>query len=414
MKKTIYILISLFVIVVILNYKNLRKVFDASNFSWLSFSNPDPVEQRTERARKQKGDIKIGVAGPWSMPEYKPVLEGVEFAADEINSLGGIKGRKINLVIKDDEGKDDMGEKVAQEFCNDLDMTAVIGHINSKITRSGSVLYDYNGLIMITPTSSETRLTQGRENGLIFRNSPSNDAYARALASYIKKVGYKYIVLYIDTDTYSDDFADCLGQYAYKMGIEIADRKSYDSTCSESYLLNDLELWVRTFREDIDALVIIGLTEEAVIIVRQTRLINDKFPILGSDTLHNDIFLEQAGKYAEGIAMPSFDTAAGPADLKDNFRRKFIERYSHEPCDYTMSGYETLNILANAITKAGSTVPSEIAGALRKNTYNGLFGTVSFNDNGELVQERVNICVIKNSQFVKVEDIESLANVTQE
>ena len=80
--------------------------------------------------------IKIGVDGPFtggSSSMGVSMRDGVRLAADEINKAGGVLGRQIQLVERDDEAKNERGAQIAQELINKEKVVAVVGYINTGV-----------------------------------------------------------------------------------------------------------------------------------------------------------------------------------------------------------------------------------------------------------------------------------------
>src|SRR5687768_17283716 len=88
------------------------------------------------------GEIRVGLAGSMGTAGGRAVRQGVQLAVDEINGRGGIGGRKVALVVKDDSGKAHQAIEVAQELRDDPDVVAVIGHINSGATLAAAPVYN--------------------------------------------------------------------------------------------------------------------------------------------------------------------------------------------------------------------------------------------------------------------------------
>ena len=80
--------------------------------------------------------IKIGVAGPFtggSSSMGVSMRDGVRLATDEINKAGGVLGRQLLLVERDDEAKNERGVQIAQELINKEKVTATVGYINTGV-----------------------------------------------------------------------------------------------------------------------------------------------------------------------------------------------------------------------------------------------------------------------------------------
>ena len=402
MKKLIYLLVGLLTIACIIFYHNsISKVLNVTNFAWLSFSEANPLKERAARAEKGEGDIIIGIAGPWKIPHFRSVLDGVRLAADETNASGGILGRRIVLMESDDQGREDIGEMIAQKFCNNMDMTAVLGHMTSSVSKSAAVLYDYNGLLMMTPISTDAKVLSYRPNGLIFRNSPVSEEYAKTLMEFIRMAGFIKLIIYNDNDDNYIDLADMVCKYAHTEGVFIMDRRGFDSTSNDVYFNRDLEEWKLVYGGDFDSILIIGPVDKTAKVLKEARALGMTEQIFSMD-ISPDVLIKISGKMDEGVIISSFDISDGPVGPREHFRENFMKKFGHEPDNNAMRGYNTLKVIANAIALAGSTVPSKIAAALVSKTYQGLFGPVSFDHKGELVQERCAIYKIKNSKAIKL------------
>ena len=402
MKKIIYLLVGLLATLCIIFYHNrVNKVLDVTNFAWLSFSDANPLKERACRAEKAKGDIVIGVAGPWKIAQFRSVLDGVRLAADEINASGGILGRKIVLIESDDQGREDVGEMIAQKFCNNMDMIAVLGHMTSLVSESAAPLYDYNGLPMITPMSTDAKVLSYRPNGLIFRNNPVSEEYAKILMEFMRMAGLSKLIVYNDNDGNYIGLADMVCRYAHMEGMIIVDRRKFDSTSNNVYFKRDLEEWKFLYGKRFDSILIIGPVDKTAEVLKEARTLDMSKQFFSID-ISPDVFIKTSGKMAEDVIISSFDTSSGPAGPREHFREAFIKKFGHEPDYNAIRGYDTLKVIANAIVSAGSSIPSKIAAALVNKTYQGLFGPVSFDHKGELVQKRCAIYKIKNSRAIKL------------
>src|SRR5450432_269322 len=89
-------------------------------------------------------NIKIGVSGPFtggSSPMGVSMRDGVKLAVDEINAKGGVLGRKIELVERDDEAKNERGVQIAQELINKENVVATVGFINTGVSLASQRFY---------------------------------------------------------------------------------------------------------------------------------------------------------------------------------------------------------------------------------------------------------------------------------
>src|SRR5712692_4610381 len=93
--------------------------------------NESPSEERAFRAASARGDIVVAAAWPWALRKEIRYGDGLDMAVNEINAQGGIGGRRLRLARFDDKESVDAGLSVAQRIAADLDIVAVIGHLQS-------------------------------------------------------------------------------------------------------------------------------------------------------------------------------------------------------------------------------------------------------------------------------------------
>jgi branched-chain amino acid transport system substrate-binding protein len=88
--------------------------------------------------------IKIGVSGPFtggSSSMGVSMRDGVRLAVDEINKSGGVLGRQLQIIERDDEAKNERGVQIAQEMINKEKVAATVGFINSGVSLAAQRFY---------------------------------------------------------------------------------------------------------------------------------------------------------------------------------------------------------------------------------------------------------------------------------
>ena len=155
-------------------------------------------------------DIKIGVAGPLTGPNAAfgaQLQKGTEQAIADINKAGGVLGNKFVLSLGDDVSDPKQGVSVANKFVGD-GITYVVGHFNSGVTIPASEVYAENGVLMISPSATNPKVT---ERGLwdVFRTCGRDDQQGAVAGKYIADhfKGAKVAVLH-DKTPYGQGLAD--------------------------------------------------------------------------------------------------------------------------------------------------------------------------------------------------------------
>src|SRR5882672_7744145 len=154
--------------------------------------------------------IKFGIGGPITGSEAAfgaQLKNGAEQAIADINEAGGILGKKISISYGDDVADPKQGVSVANNFAAD-GVKFVLGHFNSGVTMPASEAYQENGILEITPSATNPKIT---ERGMwnIFRTCGRDDQQGEVAGAYILKnfKGKKVAVVH-DKTTYGQGLAD--------------------------------------------------------------------------------------------------------------------------------------------------------------------------------------------------------------
>lgn len=343
--------------------------------------------------RDKNNEIVIGVAWPFELKDNL-FNEGVDLAVREINGSGGINGRKIRLIKKDDKSEVATGMYIAQYFAENKEVQAVIGHYNSFVSIPASTIYDNAGLVMFSPSSTAPSLTQ---NGYrhVFRGIPSDDEIARQLALYLSKQGYKRMVNYYTDDSYGNGLANSFEDNAKLNGISIVDRFNYYTS------LEDLKrLYKRWQAFGVDGVFISASVAEGGEFILDAGKAGIELPFVAGNSLDSPELYEIAGEAAEGLIVGS---AFNPNDDRpevDRFVKDFAAEYNVMPSSYAALGYDAVKILAAAIKESDLDDHSTIAEELRNlGKWTGVVGTHEFNENGDDIGDLVVLKKLQNGIF---------------
>ena len=359
----------------------------------------DVKEDRCKRAEKALGNIIIGVAAPFKWLDGKSSYkQGIEMAAEEINDDGGVMQRKITLVFRDDHGDVDQGRIIAQEFAENLDMTAVIGHFNSHVSIPASIMYQYYGLLMLSPASTADELTDQLGYDMIFRNIPTSKVMAEGLARFCASRGYKKMIVYGLDNKGGTALANAFEYRAAELGIDIVDYRTFDFTSDAFYFSQDIERWDRYFQ--IDAIFLSSNVEQGLAFIRAARKLGMNQPIITGDGLDSPLILKNTGEDKGTVIVGSYYHQDMPGKTSLGFVYRFQRKYGILPDVWAAQGYDAVKILAAAMNKAGTTVPSKVSESLRSiENWEGVTGTYQFNEHGDVINKRIVIKQAKTGHY---------------
>jgi branched-chain amino acid transport system substrate-binding protein len=327
-------------------------------------------------------EVKLAVAGPITGPSAATgaqMKNGVEQAAADINAAGGILGQQIAVSYGDDVSDPKQGVSVANKFAAD-GIKFVVGHYNSGVSIPSSEVYQENGILQITPASTNPTFTE-RKMWNTFRVCGRDDQQGAVAGQYIVKhfKGKKIAVVH-DKTTYGKGLADETVKALTKGGMKPVlyegvntGEKDYSALVSKIKQSGaDLIYWG-------------GLYTEGGLIVRQMRDQGVKAPLMGGDGITSDEFASVGGPGVEGTLMtygPDPRNNPGAKKVVDEFRAK-----KFEPEAYTLYSYAAVQIIKQAAESAKSLDPKKVAEKMHSGMkFKTVLGDISYEKKGDITK----------------------------
>lgn len=351
--------------------------------------------------------IKIGVAGPMAGDMAKmgtDVLNGAKLAVEQWNVRGGVLGKKIEIILRDDEGKEPMAKTVAYELIN-AGVVGIIGHFNSGCTIPASEEYYRNNTPIITPSSTNPYVTE-RKYWNVFRICGRDDVQGERAARFaIEKLKVQRVVVLHDKTAYGEGLANY-----FKKAIESLGKPEYvvyygGFTKDE----RNFRPYLSTIQEkNPDAVFFGGIYNQAGLLVLQMRDMGLKVPFISGDGVIDPEFIKTAGKSADNSFLTFPELLPFVPDVCEKFliAKKFNEDYQSkfgQVGPYSIYSYDAANILLTAIQKANSTDGKKIAEAIRNSEHDCAMGRIKFDAKGDILGSFYGIWEVKDSTFHFVE-----------
>ena len=236
--------------------------------------------------------VKLGVAGPITGPSAATgaqMKNGADQAAADINAAGGMMGQKIVVSYGDDASDPKQGVSVANTLAAD-GVKFIVGHYNSGVSIPASMVYQENGIIEITPASTNPTFTE-RKMWNTFRVCGRDDQQGKVAGDYIvKHFKGKKIAIVHDKTTYGKGLADETKKAINKGGIK---EVLYEGINTGEKDYSALVSKIKQSRAD--RVYFGGLYTEGGLIVRQMRDQGVKAPLMGGDGITSDEFASVGG-----------------------------------------------------------------------------------------------------------------------
>ena len=330
--------------------------------------------------------VKIGHVAPISGAQAsygKDNENGARMAIDDLNAAGvmiGGRRAKFELVAEDDAADPKQGAAVAQKLC-DAKVAGVAGHLNSGTTIPASKIYNDCGIPHITPSATNPNLTKPGYK-TTFRLLASDNALGAGLAFYAADLKLKRIAIVDDRTAYGQGVADVFKKTAAAKGITIVDEQfTTDKSVDFMSILTAIK------SKNPDGIFFGGMDPQAGPMLRQMEqlgLTNVKY--FGGDGICTlDLIKQSAGAKtldnvicAEGGA--SLDKMPGGAAWKKRYDAKYPGQFQI----YSPYVYDAVNVLVDAMKRAGSADPKVYTSFIGATNYQGITTKVQFESNGEL------------------------------
>jgi branched-chain amino acid transport system substrate-binding protein len=320
----------------------------------------------------------------------------VILAIEQRNAAGGVNGRPIELVIKDDQHDPDVALHVDQELI-DAGVVAIIGHMTSAMSVVAAPLMNQERMLMISPTTSTSSLT-GLDDYFL-RVTPPNTLQSHHLAHYLyETLGLRRCAGVYDLSNreFSEDLLQDFIAVFETLGGQIVVTKEFTSGQEKSYMRLAQEL----LQPDPDCLLIVAGALDTAMICQQIRKLGSTITIASSAWAQTMDLIRHGGSAVEGILFSQRYGAESSQEAYLNFRKAFQERFGRAPDFSSEYAYEAATILFQALEKAqtGPDIKANIVG----HTFHGLKEDIQIDQYGDTWRKRY-ILTVKDGQFSVVE-----------
>ncbi|HKR64990.1 MAG TPA: ABC transporter substrate-binding protein [Thermoanaerobaculia bacterium] len=342
----------------------------------LAACRPASETQTPAQTADATSDIPVGVYGALTGDQAafgNATVNGVRLAADEINASGGVLGRKIRLVVEDDQGRAEEAASVVTKLITGNGVTGLIGENSSNQSLAAAPIAQNAKIPMISPSSTNPAVTE--KGDYIFRVCFTDPYQGKALAAFVRtNLGADNAAILIDK---KNDYSVGLAEF-FRKNFEAAGGKI---VAQQSYSGGDTE-----FRPQLTAiknakpkvLFIPGFYTEVGQIAIQARDLGLNIPLVGGDGWDSATLLEIGGKSMEGSYFSDHYFVGDSRPLVQKFVTEYQKRHGKAPEANAALGYDALRIFTDAVRRAGSTdakkVRDEIAATKE---YQGVSGTIS-------------------------------------
>lgn len=303
------------------------------------------------------------------------VNNAIQMAVEDINANGGIDGKQIKYIYYDEKGDTTEATNAYNKLVQDDKVVAIIGDVTTKPTLAVAQTSQQDNIPIITATATAAEVTLTGPN--IFRACFTDPFQGELMASYAsEKLGATKVAVLSDmADDYSSGIAEAFVAKAEELGMQVvADEKYQDGDVDFKSQLTNIK------GQNPDVLFLPVYYEDLRLISAQAKEVGVTAQLCGADgwdsvlTDNFDSSVLNGGVFCSQYSTESTD------ERVQNFISAYKEKYEMDPNMFAVLAYDATNMMAQAISDAGSTDSQAIIDAMAALEYDGLTGRMTFDE----------------------------------
>ena len=349
--------------------------------------------------------ITIGYFGDLSGPTFnfgQSAINGVLLAVDQINLAGGINGRRLDVVIEDDRGSPEEAARLAGKLIDQNKVIAIIAGGTSGNSRAAAPKAQAEKIPLISPSSTDPAVTQVGD--YIFRacfvDAFQGEVMARFAANTLK--AKKAAILFDFNSPYGRGLTDYFELSFSKLGGQIVSKLSY--TQGDVDFKGQLS---RFQASEPDVIYIPGYYGDVAVIAKQARMMGLNLPLLGTDGWDAPELWQLGGDALNNTYITTHYSVDDPSPAIKNFAHEYSLRYGNlAPDAHAALAYDAMRVLADAISRAGTTESAKLRDALAQTKdFAGVTGIISMDANRNAVKPAV-VLKLQDAKYIYQETIQ--------
>ena len=333
--------------------------------------------------------IKVGVYGDLTGQTAsfgQSTKNGVQLAVDEINAAGGVNGKKIELIVEDDQGTPEKAKTVISKLISQDKVQAVIGEVASSNSLAAAPVAQEAKIPMISPSSTNPQVTEKGDyiSRVCFIDPFQGSVMAKFAANTLKA---KTAAVFGDVNSdYSKGLTQFFEQEFTKLGGKVVAKESY--TQQDPDFKGQLTK-IRQLNPDV--IYIPGYYGQVGIIAKQARELGMNQPLLGGDGWDSPDLWKLGGDALKNAYISNHYSAENPAPEIQNFVKNYTAKFGAAPDSLAALAYDAAKVLADAIKRAGGAGDSaKLKDAINATKdFAGVTGAITLDSNRNAVKPAV-------------------------
>jgi len=323
--------------------------------------------------------------------------DAVLLAVELRNQAGGVAGRKVELLIRDDEQKPEVAQRVVRELI-DQGVVAIVGPMTSAMAIAVAPIADEAQVLLMSPTATSDDLT-GLDDYFFRVNASTLDNASRIARYHVGQNATRRLAVAYDlrNKSYTESWLNSFRAAYVQGGGEVVKVLGFEGGGETALLQVAQDL----LAAQADGVLIVANSVDTALLSQQIRKLDRHAPIITSEWAATERLIELGGKAVEGVIVAQNFDRNSAAPRYRAFYQAYRDRFHREPGFGGVIAFDAANVVLDALAQqqAGRNVKETVL-AMRR--FEGVQEPIVFNEFGE-VKRSLYITVVRDGQFVMVE-----------
>lgn len=376
--------------------------------SFLSF-HPVNATNQTQTATNRPPADPIRIGGEFALTGDGAALDveaanGARLALKEINAAGGLLGRPVELMIRDSQTSEDRAAQIAQQFVDEKQVMAVIGLSDSDPVLAAGHIFQAAGIPFVTVGATSPFLPE-QIGDRIFLACFGDNVQAAAGAEYaITRYGGNAALIWEDGANFTRLLADYFKSALQPLGGRLILEEIFKEGTTD---FKPVAARLKSLPQPPDFIYVAAMPNKAGLVVKAIREAGFNLPIMGGDSFDAPELITMAGAAADNIHFTTHATLDPDhaTDTMKRFEAAYRNLHGRAPANaFAALGYDALNLVADAIRRAGSAQSVDIKRALEDTKdFPGITGAITLTTKSHVPVKSVTIVTVRNGRFTSAE-----------
>jgi branched-chain amino acid transport system substrate-binding protein len=322
--------------------------------------------------------VKVGIVLPLTGDQAKfgeIEKQSFDLALQEINAAGGIKGKKLELVMEDDTGRPDVGRSVVEKLITKDKVVMMGGGYSSSVTYAVAGVCQQNQMPFLINTGSADDITEKKWDYVFRMNPPASkysDSVEDLLATIIKP---KTVAILHENSLFGTSSAKSFEESCAKAGYKVVLKQGYEAGGID---FKPVLIQVKNLNPDI--IYMVSYVMDAALLMKQAKelKITPKMFIGGGAGFTLPEFQQNAGVASEKVLSATLWHQRLQFPGAMDYYNKYVAKYKQETEYHGAEAYAAAYVIADVLKRAKSFKNTDIKQALSETNMMTVFGPVKF------------------------------------